>query len=58
VIVVVVVGVDVDSDLTLYLGTCGVDRVLIVKARLDETQKKMNASNVISINFFMVVNLI
>ncbi len=55
---IVVVGVDVDSDLTLYLGTCGVDGVLIVKAKLDKTEKKMNANNVRSINFLMVVNLI
>jgi hypothetical protein len=50
-VVIVVVGVDVDSDLTLYLGTCGIDGILIVKTRLDETEKKMNANNFRSINF-------
>jgi len=51
-----VVTVDVDVVPGLALG--GEDLVLIVKAKLDEAEKKMNANNVRSINFFMLVNLI
>jgi hypothetical protein len=57
-----VVGVEVDSAPTLaclgFSGRTYEDLVLIVIARLDETEKKINVNKVRSINFFMVVNLI